>query len=190
MIKATDLKKERDDAREERDTLRAARMTPAQLDDTKASEIARAVEEAIEPLDITIGTLEVTVAGLRSDERMERSREAVEAIQELEKLKSKYRTLSEDLITERNARDQDRISRMGFEKHLEEQISWLRYRLDGEEAASAVLRDLIAQQPNGNENYKALETQLAEAQERISQLESTNSQYRDLSKMLQNVEKF
>ncbi|KAF7940866.1 uncharacterized protein EAE97_007051 [Botrytis byssoidea] len=120
--KATDLKKEQDEARQEVDILRASRISQAQIDDTKASEIARAVEESAKPLKATIATLETTISMLKDEARMKKSQESVAALQEAKEfglLKARYRGLNEAIIKERNGRAQDAVSRRGTESDLQ-----------------------------------------------------------------------
>ncbi|TGO12533.1 hypothetical protein BTUL_0086g00070 [Botrytis tulipae] len=178
--KATGLKKERDEARQERDILRASRVSQAQIDDTKASEIARAVEESAKPLKATIATLETTISKLKDEARMKKSQEGVAAIQEAKEfdlLKAKYRGLNEALIKERNGRAQDAVSRKNAESDLQRQ-------LQEEQLVSANLRSQVMKQSNGD---KTLLDQLALLQARNTRLEEENLQFRTVQGMMQGI---
>ncbi|TGO34588.1 hypothetical protein BHYA_0190g00050 [Botrytis hyacinthi] len=178
--KATDLKKERDEARQERDILRASRVSKAQIDDTKASEIARAVGESTKPLKATIATLETTVLKLKDDVRMKKSQEGVAALQEVKEfdlLKARYRGLNETIIKERNVRAQDAVSRKSVESDLQRQ-------LQEQQLVSANLRSQVMEQSNGD---KALLDQLALLQARNTRLEEDNLQFRTVQSMMQGI---
>ncbi|TEY69472.1 hypothetical protein BOTCAL_0116g00200 [Botryotinia calthae] len=187
VTKATELKRERDEARQERDRLRVSRVSQAQLDDTKASEIARAVEESTKPLKTTINaseaniaTLEIKIAKLKNDKRMKRSQEAVAAnqkAQELNHLKARHGELSETLLNERNGRAQDAISRKKIESDLQRQ-------LQEQKRVSANLQSQIMRQSDGDQ---ALLDQLALLQARNTRLEDENSQFRTLQSMMQEI---
>ncbi|KAF7913144.1 uncharacterized protein EAE98_011694 [Botrytis deweyae] len=180
VTKAAELKKDRDEARQERDILRASRVSQAQIDDTKASEIARAVEESTKPLKATIGTLETTIAKLKDDARMRKSQEGVAALQEVKEfdlLKAKYRGLNEAIIRERNDRAQDAVSRKSAESDLQRQ-------LQEQQAVSANLRSKLMQQSNGD---KGLLDQLALLQARNTRLEEENSQFKTVQSMMQGI---
>ncbi|THV49543.1 hypothetical protein BGAL_0190g00180 [Botrytis galanthina] len=178
--KAAYLKKERDEARQERDILRASRVSQAQIDDTKASEIARAVEESAKPLKATIATLETTIAKLKDEARMKKSQEGVAAIQEVKEfdlLKLKYRGLNEAIIKERNGRAQDAVSRKNAEIDLQRQLL-------EQQLVSANLRSQVMKQSNGD---KALLDQLALLQGRNKWLEQENLQFRSVQSMMQGI---
>ncbi|KAF7946649.1 hypothetical protein EAE96_009641 [Botrytis aclada] len=178
--KATGLKKERDEARQERDILRASRVSQAQINDTKASEIVRAVDEATKPLKSTISTLEAAISKLKDDARMKKSQEAVAAnqqAQELDHLKAKYRELNETLIHERNSRVRDTGSRNSAESDLQ-------WQLQEQQIVSAELRSQIMQNLHGD---KALLDQLALLQARNARLEEESSQFRAVQGMMQRI---
>ncbi|KAM0185822.1 hypothetical protein ACHAPC_004806 [Botrytis cinerea] len=192
VTKATELKRERDEARQERDKLRASRVSQAQLDDTKASEISRAVEDSTKPLKATIlaseakiATLETTITKLKDDERMKKSREGTSAnqgAQELDHLKARYREMSEVLTRERNGRARDAISWKNIESDLQRQLQYQKY-------VSANLQSQIMQQSNGDQALQdqALQDQLAFLQARNTRLEDENSQFRALQIMMQEI---
>ncbi|KAK6600690.1 hypothetical protein H4I95_07672 [Botrytis cinerea] len=192
VTKATELKRERDEARQERDKLRASRVSQAQLDDTKASEISRAVEDSTKPLKATIlaseakiATLETTITKLKDDERMKKSREGTSAnqgAQELDHLKARYREMSEVLTRERNGRARDAISWKNIESDLQRQLQYQKY-------VSANLQSQIMQQSNGDQALQdqALQDQLAFLQARNTRLEDENSQFRTLQIMMQEI---
>ncbi|KAF7894945.1 hypothetical protein EAF00_006759 [Botryotinia globosa] len=178
--KATDFKKERDEARQERDVLRASRVSQAQIDDTKASEIARAVEESAKLLKATIATLETTISKLKDEARMKKSQESVAVLQETKEfdvLKAKHRRLNEAIIKERNGRAQDAVSRKNTESDLQRQ-------LQEQQLVSANLRSQVMKQSNGD---KALLDQLALLQARNTLLEEENLQFRTVQSMMQGI---
>ncbi|TGO28194.1 hypothetical protein BPAE_0031g00600 [Botrytis paeoniae] len=180
VTKAAELQKERDETRQERDILRASRVSQAQIDDTKASEIARAVEESTKPLRATIATLETTISKFKDDARMKKSQEGVAALQEvkeLDLLKARYRGLNEVLIKERSGRAQDAVSRKSAESDLQRQFQ-------EQQSVSANLRSQMMQASNGD---KALLDQLSLLQARNTRLEEKNSQFRFVQSMMQGI---
>ncbi|KAF5869357.1 uncharacterized protein Bfra_011164 [Botrytis fragariae] len=185
--KATELKKQRDEARQERDILRASRVSQAQIDDTKVSEIARAVEEATKPLkaviiasEAKIATLETTISKLKDDAVTRKNQEGMAAlpvIKALVDLQKRYARLNEAIKKERSGRAHDAVSQKSSEIDLQQQ-------LQEQQLVSADLRSQIMGQSNVE---KALLEQLAVLQERNTRLEEENSQFRTVQSMMQGI---
>ncbi|KAF7905014.1 uncharacterized protein EAF01_005536 [Botrytis porri] len=185
--KATELKKQRDEARQERDILRASRVSQAQLDDTKASEIARAVEEATKPLKATIvaseekiATLETTIAKLKDDAVTRKNEEGMAAlpvIKQLLNLEKVHERLKKAIIRERSGRAQDAVSWESVESDLQRQ-------LQEEQSVSADLRSQIMQKSDGD---TALLDQIAVLQERNARLEVENTQFRNVQRLMRGI---